>query len=38
MFAQVLARFVNVSAAPIGPADDAPTGRFGGLFSRKRKG
>jgi len=25
-------------AAPTGPADDAPTGRFGGLFSRKRKG
>jgi serine/threonine protein kinase len=25
-------------AAPIGPSDDAPTGRFGGLFSRKRKG
>ena len=24
-------------AAPIDPADDAPTGRFGGFFSRKRK-
>ena len=24
-------------AAPIDPSDDAPTGRFGGFFSRKRK-
>jgi len=25
------------SAAPIDPSDDAPTGRFGGFFSRKRR-